>query len=34
MLKQHGQLFQGLYFAADMVVVSLAWVLAYYVRFE
>jgi Undecaprenyl-phosphate glucose phosphotransferase len=33
-LKQHHQLFQGLFFFADMVVVSAAWVLAYYLRFE
>jgi Undecaprenyl-phosphate glucose phosphotransferase len=33
-LKQHHQLFQGLFFVADMAVVSAAWVLAYYLRFE
>jgi len=33
-LKQHHQLFQGLFFFADMLVVSAAWVLAYYLRFE
>jgi Undecaprenyl-phosphate glucose phosphotransferase len=33
-LKQHHQLFQGLFFLADMIVVSAAWVLAYYMRFE
>ena len=34
MLKQHHQVFQGFFFAADMVVVSLAWMLAYFLRFE
>ena len=34
MLKQHHQFFQGLFFFADMIVVSAAWVLAYYFRFE
>ncbi|HSD10255.1 MAG TPA: undecaprenyl-phosphate glucose phosphotransferase [Candidatus Binatia bacterium] len=34
MLKQHHQLFQGLFLFADMLVVSAAWVLAYYLRFE
>jgi Undecaprenyl-phosphate glucose phosphotransferase len=33
-LKQHHQLFQGFFFVADMVVVSAAWVLAYYLRFQ
>jgi Undecaprenyl-phosphate glucose phosphotransferase len=33
-LKQHHQIFQGLFFLADMIVVSAAWVLAYYLRFE
>ncbi len=34
MLKQHHQLFQGLFFFSDMIVVSAAWVLAYFLRFE
>ena len=34
MLKQNHQLFQGFFFVADMAVVSAAWVLAYYLRFE
>jgi Undecaprenyl-phosphate glucose phosphotransferase len=34
LLKQHHQVFQGLFFFADMLVVSVAWVLAYYLRFE
>ena len=34
MLKQHHQVFQGFFLAADMVVVSLAWIFAYYLRFE
>jgi len=34
LLKQHHQVFQGLFFFADMLVVSAAWVLAYYLRFE
>jgi Undecaprenyl-phosphate glucose phosphotransferase len=33
-LKQNRQLFQGFFFLADMAVVSAAWVLAYYLRFE
>jgi Undecaprenyl-phosphate glucose phosphotransferase len=33
-LKQHRQLFQGLFFLADMAVVTAAWVMAYYMRFE
>ncbi len=34
MLKKHSQLFEGLFTASDLVVVSLAWVVAYWVRFE
>lgn len=34
MLKQHHQVFQGFFFVADMAVISAAWVLAYYLRFE
>ncbi|MGH7859621.1 MAG: undecaprenyl-phosphate glucose phosphotransferase, partial [Candidatus Binatia bacterium] len=34
MLKQHNQVFQGLFLLCDMLVVSAAWLLAYYVRFE
>ncbi|MGH7820535.1 MAG: nucleoside-diphosphate sugar epimerase/dehydratase, partial [Candidatus Binatia bacterium] len=34
MLKQHHQVFQGLFLLCDMVVVSAAWLLAYYLRFE
>ena len=34
MLKRHRQIFQGLFFLADMTVVSLAWVFAYYMRFD
>ena len=34
MLKQHRQLFQGVFFASDMLVVSAAWLIAYFARFE
>ena len=34
MLKQHNQLFHGLVVVSDMVVVSAAWLLAYYLRFD
>ena len=34
MLKQNRQIFQGLFFVADMTVVSLAWIFAYYMRFD
>jgi len=34
MLKRHRQIFQGLFFLADMTVVSLAWIFAYYMRFD
>ncbi len=34
MLKQHRQIFQGFFLVADMAVVSLAWVFAYYMRFD
>jgi Undecaprenyl-phosphate glucose phosphotransferase len=33
-LKQHHQLFQRSFFVADMVVVSAAWVMAYFLRFD
>jgi len=33
-LKQHQRVFQGFFFLADMAIVSGAWVLAYYLRFE
>jgi Undecaprenyl-phosphate glucose phosphotransferase len=33
-LKQNRQIFQGLFFVADMTVVSLAWIFAYYMRFD
>lgn len=34
MLKQHSQLFHGVFIVADMLVVSAAWLLAYYIRFD
>src|SRR5258707_820046 len=34
MLKRHHQIVQGLYLLADMAVVTAAWILAYYLRFE
>ena len=34
MLKQHQKLFRRFFLLADMVVVTLAWVLAYYLRFD
>ncbi len=34
MLKQHRQIFQGLYVLADMTMVTAAWIFAYYLRFE
>jgi len=34
MLKQHQRLFRRLFLFADMVVVTAAWMLAYYVRFD
>ena len=33
MLKKHSQLFEGLFSASDIIVVSLAWVLSYHIRF-
>ncbi|MCB0322829.1 MAG: undecaprenyl-phosphate glucose phosphotransferase [Bdellovibrionales bacterium] len=33
MLKKHSQLFEGLFTASDLLVVSLAWVLSYWLRF-
>jgi Undecaprenyl-phosphate glucose phosphotransferase len=33
-LKQHHQIFQGFFFVADMAIVTAAWILAYYLRFE
>lgn len=33
MLKKHSQLFEGLFAASDLVVVSAAWMLSYWVRF-
>ncbi len=34
MLKKHSQVFEGLFSASDLVVVSLAWVLSYWLRFR
>ncbi len=34
MLKEKRQLFEALFMAADLLVVSLAWILSYYLRFE
>jgi exopolysaccharide biosynthesis polyprenyl glycosylphosphotransferase len=34
MLKKNAQLFEGLFTASDLVVVSAAWVLSYYIRFS
>ena len=34
MLKKNAQLFEGLFMASDLVVVSLAWWLAYWIRFD
>ncbi len=33
MLKKHAQLFEGLFTASDLIVVSVAWVLSYWLRF-
>ncbi len=33
MLKKHSQLFEGLFAASDLAVVSVAWMLSYWVRF-
>ncbi len=33
MLKRHAQVFEGLFTASDLLMVSLAWVLSYYLRF-
>jgi Undecaprenyl-phosphate glucose phosphotransferase len=34
MLKRYSQLFEGLFTASDLLVVSLAWVLSYWIRFN
>lgn len=34
MLKKHGELFKSLYFILDLVLISTAWVLAYWIRFK
>ena len=34
MLKKHSQLFEGLFAASDLIVVSLAWLLSYWLRFH
>ena len=34
MLKRHSQLFEGLFTATDLLVVSLAWSLSYWIRFS
>jgi Undecaprenyl-phosphate glucose phosphotransferase len=34
MLKKHSQVFEGLFSASDLIVVSLAWVLSYWLRFR
>jgi Undecaprenyl-phosphate glucose phosphotransferase len=34
MLKRHSQLFEGFFAASDLLVVSLAWLLSYWVRFS
>ncbi|MDZ4786027.1 MAG: undecaprenyl-phosphate glucose phosphotransferase [bacterium] len=34
MLKQRSQLFEFLFISADLLVVSLAWILAYWIRFQ
>ncbi len=34
MLKRHYQLFESLFVASDLIVVSIAWVLSYFVRFS
>ena len=33
MLKKHSQVFEGLFAASDLLVVSLAWLLSYWIRF-
>lgn len=33
MLKKHSQVFEGLFAASDLVVVTLAWLLSYWIRF-
>lgn len=34
MLKRHSQLFEGLFAAADLAVVSVSWVASYWIRFQ
>ncbi len=34
MLKRHSQLFEGLFTASDLLVVSLAWTVSYWIRFS
>ncbi len=34
MLKRHSQLFEGLFTASDLLVVSVAWVMSYWLRFS
>jgi Undecaprenyl-phosphate glucose phosphotransferase len=34
MLKKHAQLFEGLFVASDLVVVTVAWLFSYYLRFH
>ena len=34
MLKKHSQLFEGLFVAVDLALVSLAWMVSYWLRFS
>ena len=33
MLKKHAQFFKSLFFISDLVILSLAWILSYFLRF-
>jgi len=33
MLKKHAQFFESLFFISDLIIISIAWVLSYYLRF-
>ena len=33
MLKKHAQFFKSLFFISDLLILSLAWILSYFLRF-